>query len=134
MKIHIETLTKKIYTFDLNADDTIRSIKQKLRNSQGIPKCQQRLIFNHVQLMEKWPLIKSKEVNSVKYYFVQIEDGTILNDQLFAEYSEAQKLYQTVESPEQEVLLSDYDIKEGSILFLVLRMSGDIGIFVSDTS
>ena len=54
MKIHIRSLTSKIYDISVNSNDTVKTIKDKIQEVQGFPLDQQSLIFGGNLLKDEY--------------------------------------------------------------------------------
>ena len=54
MKIHIRSLTSKIYDISVNSNDTVKTINDKIQEAEGIPLDQQSLIFGGNLLKDEY--------------------------------------------------------------------------------
>jgi ubiquitin len=68
MQIFVKTMTGKSIAFEVEAEDTVTMLKDKISEKEGVPGDQQRLIYNGKQLDEE---------STLKAYDIQ-KDSTIM--------------------------------------------------------
>ena len=63
MQIFIKTLTGKTITLEVKPSDTIKKVKRKIQDKEGIPRSQQHLIFKRQELKDRQTLDEYKVTN-----------------------------------------------------------------------
>ena len=127
-EIIVKTFTDKLITLEVEASDTVETVKSKIQDKEGIPSDQQVLIFNEKQLMDGCALSDYNIHDNYLLYlmmqiFLKIGDETI---------TLLVKPTDTIENIKSGIKLkSGLSLQKQQLLFATKELSKD-GLTISD--